>query len=983
MAIKDYVDKQVKKVTQKVGSLFDKPVRTGTPAQKRGDTGINTAVKGSSLPTAQQLTDAHVKRNQASGVSRATKKGSSTARPTKGSKTTSDYSGLRTQQPVRGVTNSRGEFLAPGSPEYIAEMENRQEAGIPAQKDETLIGGMWEDDVLAAESQGRTDLVHAGEWTARQFGEDDEAAISAATTPMNEKLLKAQAKEKSRLQAQIDEANRRDQRDKDISDRTIESQMAGTTASFAQDREGAMSMTTPMLGDKTNAIFQERMDESQIRMDTLMNQREQAMTDLDEAQAQGRADSAEAHQDRINYINRMLSQEKAAQQQTQIEASQENRAAQAAMEQSLGNYTSLVNSGVELTPAAIQGFANSYGMDSALASEYYMGAQAIRDSKNLSLEEQQLKLDDLNYDYNEKQLGIVNDDIRNANYITQMYKDGKSQEEISRMKESLHMTDTDDPVYQLDLRIKAAEAQMKENQMNGIPTTFSEHNEYNQMMAEQAMANGGTGTYVPDEGNNAPYSTTVNADGSITVNVEEGTRPVRPGGRTAYQGQCAAWVNDMTGTKMSNSYESKMEYVNPSIQVPAAGMFFVENVGQYGHTGIVEKVNADGTVNIISSNARGNEQIVREYNQPLSRFSGFGEPPNATHVGGSAGMEDAAEYTDAQQNIINKMSGYDKLNSTDLKILEENGLTSGDVFGFEQEEKEGMDFVPSELARFVTTADKDSTTERVQNFIDNNDMDGLKHYSTSLVVDDLPAKAQNQYLERSNIVTSGNQLIKLMEEYEAEGGDTGIFNGTSTKIRNSLNMSSPKQAVIGQAIILNLEKFERAQSGAAIGEEEIGRFEDMLPSMFDDKKLASAKIMAFAMSQENETRTLMQQKLSVEAFNSIWGDDEGWETQVFKDIEKMEKQAYSDKLAKMIDVLQNPDNYSDAERWDAELYRVQSHRTQADIVEGQVSATKTSKSAVKQAYTEMQNEATMDKYVNTSSADSDADDILNDILNSL
>ena len=96
------------------------------------------------------------------------------------------------------------------------------------------------------------------------------------------------------------------------------------------------------------------------------------------------------------------------------------------------------------------------------------------------------------------------------------------------------------------------------------------------------------------------------------------------------EGQCAALVNDLYGTKMGDSSESKMAYTDSSIKIPEPGALFVINAetlgNQYGHTGVVESVDeAAGMMTVFDSNW-GLDGKTQRRTIPISSASGFSKP---------------------------------------------------------------------------------------------------------------------------------------------------------------------------------------------------------------------------------------------------------------------------------------------------------------------------------------------------------------------
>ena len=130
----------------------------------------------------------------------------------------------------------------------------------------------------------------------------------------------------------------------------------------------------------------------------------------------------------------------------------------------------------------------------------------------------------------------------------------------------------------------------------------------------------------------------------IRVGVEENT----------YAGQCGRFVNDVIGTRIiKDSKQSKLDLIDESITAPTAGMVFVQDVGTYGHVGIVEKVNNNGTMQIVESNGDGVSEMIRRRTINVSDVNGFFIPPGAQSM--TSSLSSTPNFADAGfQNYLTK-----------------------------------------------------------------------------------------------------------------------------------------------------------------------------------------------------------------------------------------------------------------------------------------------------------------------------------------
>lgn len=94
----------------------------------------------------------------------------------------------------------------------------------------------------------------------------------------------------------------------------------------------------------------------------------------------------------------------------------------------------------------------------------------------------------------------------------------------------------------------------------------------------------------------------------------------------SYGGQCGHFVNQYTGLGMGDTYESKIDKMDPSITKPEAGMVFVMKSGTTGHTGFILSISADGlTATVKDSNfyTTSAPEIVKTHTIPVSQMTGF------------------------------------------------------------------------------------------------------------------------------------------------------------------------------------------------------------------------------------------------------------------------------------------------------------------------------------------------------------------------
>ena len=155
------------------------------------------------------------------------------------------------------------------------------------------------------------------------------------------------------------------------------------------------------------------------------------------------------------------------------------------------------------------------------------------------------------------------------------------------------------------------------------------------------------------------------ADGKFTVDIPNGATP-RKSSRGYYE--CAMLVNDVIGTAMPDLHTDKLKYNNSSVPV-VWGAFIEKTNDQYGHTGIVESVNADGTINIVETNYPLGSGVTRKTIDPRKRnIVGYYNPQTA----GQSGYADITDITlpEKTTEFKAKSFGYGTRMDNSDKILQ-------------------------------------------------------------------------------------------------------------------------------------------------------------------------------------------------------------------------------------------------------------------------------------------------------------------------
>ena len=122
------------------------------------------------------------------------------------------------------------------------------------------------------------------------------------------------------------------------------------------------------------------------------------------------------------------------------------------------------------------------------------------------------------------------------------------------------------------------------------------------------------------------YSYDVNQSGGLDIGVQPGQKA----------GQCGRFANDVLGGKIfGDSYDQKRSMVNSNSPVVGSA-FIMKTDGSYGHVGMIENINADGSLAVVDSNYLNrsapetvNRRVIKKGSPEYNSIVGYYVPPSA------------------------------------------------------------------------------------------------------------------------------------------------------------------------------------------------------------------------------------------------------------------------------------------------------------------------------------------------------------------
>lgn len=423
--------------------------------------------------------------------------------------------------------------------------------------------------------------------------------------------IQKQREQKALQEAQLTE--QQDQLNYDTSQSRNQMEAAADTGAgqLAPNREGFSSISNTTAAQQLKTATNERIARLQKSAEVANLAIEQARKDLSRAERAGNTELAAKYRQQLD----AATAEAKAIDTEHISALTEQRAQEldeyktknAVIQSGIQTFQGLVQDGTEMSYDTVKATADQLGLPTDMLMGYYNGAQSIRDDKTLDNETKKIELAKLNQDFSDQLAGLQSEEAKNVSNYMKLVQSGKySEEELATFATSMNIPNDKNPVYIADLKVKQAEAKIKEAEANGELINPLDQIQLAQDMADYYAMLGVTPGTLPASGGSVD-TTAIQTSNGIQFNFTDGAS-ISSGTRAL--SQCGQFVNDVLGLSMGDSYSSKMAYVDKNIRMPAAGMAFVMPVtGDYaanGHTGIVEYFDAvTGMVGVADVNADG------------------------------------------------------------------------------------------------------------------------------------------------------------------------------------------------------------------------------------------------------------------------------------------------------------------------------------------------------------------------------------------
>ncbi len=704
--------------------------------------------------------------------------------------------------------------LIGGSTSAAKPLSSAQDQGPEAPRQYDEDGNVINADTIKTQRQEFQDLGK------ELFGEYNPVTTSSLEEEISS-MMESQKKEKEMQQKFSDFEQKQEQFGLDQQKVSGESAIAGMTAATAQSREGGMSAGNPMARDQFSATINAQMQMAEESYQLSNARRDYLMTQLDEAQKQGRmakvievqneiaaaeAAAAQAQTQMMEAQRAQLDQELAFRKQDFEEYKYETDQQGAMIDrsrQSVGTLKELIDSGSEMSLEGLQSLSGQLGLPMDLVSDFYVGAQSIRDNKNLTNEEKSIALQQQKIMLDRQVRGITNTELEKVDFVMKMYQSGASPEEIMQVKRIMGVKDEDDPMYRADLEIAQLDAEIKRKQMNGEPVTMTEQLALQEAQQKRyGLSVGGGSAYIP-----------VKSEAGITTTFENGQLDVKfpPGTKL----QCGAFVNRFWGARVVKDLYTdkqdlctlKSEDANSDNVVP--GMAFVMPIAgeyeKYGHIGIVAAPpDAQGNFKTLEFNAQGTLQYSEQVRN-INQMYGFAPPPE-----GKANFKEGVAQQARQDSTVNWVDTLieNKYGGTGARkgLKEEKQKVFYDLLE-KGRNKEAMSVATEAL--FKNATEKDQVMEAR--------LLGSRYADVQSALNDF-----NKLAESAGVGTGGFL-------------GTGLLKGNMDSILTKISAERPKEANVLRARLGNaFANYGKSISGAAMSDTERAELMKQFPSMTKD-----------------------------------------------------------------------------------------------------------------------------------------------------
>lgn len=346
--------------------------------------------------------------------------------------------------------------------------------------------------------------------------------------------------------------------------------------------------------------------------------------------------------------------------------------------------------------------------------------------------------------------------------------------------------------------------------------------------------------------------------------------------------QCGAWVNDITGIGVGDSYTSKVELMDDSITADNAqiGDVFIQPYGTTGHIGIINgKSIVDGKVvfTVSESNWKKNSNgigIITHTRQiAADQITGFARPgfKDQSYNFGSDSSRPVSNTDDTM--AFEYISGRLAAGSIDKADRERVIARADELRG---QVRDTLEFRAFQRISTGLSADQRKTQEAaITQALLSNDKDTARSIIQESVYQSAGQDTKNKMDTRTYLLDGLEEVRGLLNSYTAAGGDTGLFAGSEEKVLRKIGrQSDPQIRSIANRITQLLVEFRKGYTGAAFSPTESAQYEQLLPSVGNLPEVNEAVIDSLISGFQSAERSFYRQRIGADSYDALFREPE-------------------------------------------------------------------------------------------------------------
>lgn len=231
--------------------------------------------------------------------------------------------------------------------------------------------------------------------------------------------------------------------------------------------------------------------------------------------------------------------------------------------------------------------------------------------------------------------------------------------------------------------------------------------------------------------------------------------------------------------------------------------------------------------------------------------------------------------------IFGKRAGTKPENVSLIEDLVVGGMTIDEIKDNLRFEGQSTAFtgVIRDAAESIGFGMTDEKQERFFDSVDRSLEDGdivrVKEILIKGAIDTLGTEQAKKVRGDQRAVELFNEISVDLAEYEAKGGETGIFKGTKEKVAQKIGRTTdPELARIANKIQIGIQKYRQAVSGLAFTESEAVEYRDIFSSISKTKDLNTAKLESATDVLSGNVDFILSSIIGGTAFDELFGENE-------------------------------------------------------------------------------------------------------------